>query len=193
MLRTARQLAANSVVLEVNGSLGGRAATLARGNKNIIIHSIESFNEGSLKNEFDSVKPWIREQLFDICRDNNLDKKVGQELFDNLSSDFENDSSGRLAFNRIISKYDNVTLHDRSTPRFGNWTSPLDMIVINMRENPELNQNLSYWIDHLKSDGRVMAHLYNDATDVTNEIDNLIKQGWKILDKEDSMILIQKP
>ena len=193
MLRTARQLAANSVVLEVNGSLGGRAATLARGNKNIIIHSIEAFNEGSLKNEFDSVKPWIREQLFDICRDNNLDKKVGQELFDNLSSDFENDPSGRLAFNRIISKYTNVILQERSIPRFADWTAPLDMVVINMTENPKLNQNLSYWINHLKSDGRIMAHLYNDSPDVTKEINDLINQGWKVLDKEDTMILIQKP
>jgi radical SAM superfamily enzyme YgiQ (UPF0313 family) len=195
MLRTARQLDTNSVVVETNSSLGGRAATLARGNKNIIIHSIEAFNEGSLLGEFESVKPWIREQLFDICRDNNLDKKVGQELFENLTKDFERDPSGKLAWERITSKYPNITLHHRSTPRFADWTAPLDMIVVNIRENPSLNVNLTYWIDRLKSDGRIMAHLYKDvdAPNVTSEIDNLISQGWKILDKEDSMILIQKP
>ena len=195
MLRTARQLANNSVVVEVNSSLGGRAATLARGNKNIVIHSIEAFNEGSLLGEFESVKPWIREQLFDICRENNLDKKVGQELFNNLTTDFEKDPSGKLAWERITSKYSNITLHHRSTPRFADWTAPLDMIVVNIRENPSLNRNLTYWIDHLKSDGRIMAHLYKDvdAPNVTSEIDSLISQGWKVLDKEDSMILIQKP
>jgi hypothetical protein len=195
LLRTAKQLDPNSIVLEVNSSLGGRAAILARGNNSLAIHSIEAFNHGSLLNEFKSVKPWIREQLFDMCKDNSVDRSIGQELFDNLTQDFETDSSGKLAWKRITRKCSNITLHERSTPRFINWTTPLDMVLINIHSNPMFIENLNYWINHLKDNGKIMAHLYDEALapDVFEEINNLISQGWKILDKEDKMILIQKP
>ena len=194
LLRTAKQLSNDSVVLELNSSLGGRSAIMARGNKHMAIHTIEAFNEGSLINEFDSVKPWIREQLFDMCKDNNLDRKVGQELFENLTKDFEMDPSGKLAWKRITDNYSNITLHERASTKFTNWATPLDMIVINMRNNPTLNRNISHWIDYLKDDGRIMVHLYEDkdSPDVTKEINNLISQGWKIIDRADTMILIQR-
>jgi hypothetical protein len=56
-------------------------------------------------------------------------------------------------------------------------------------------ENLNYWVNHLKDNGKIMAHLYDKALapDVFEEINNLISRGWKILDKEDKMILIQKP
>jgi hypothetical protein len=40
-----------------------------------------------------------------------------------------------------------------------------------------------------------MAHLYDEAAapSVYKEINKLIAEGWKVLDKEDKMILIQKP
>jgi radical SAM superfamily enzyme YgiQ (UPF0313 family) len=194
LLRTAKQLNNDSVVLELNSSLGGRSAIMARGNKHIAIHTIEAFNEGSLINEFDSVKPWIREQLFDMCKDNNLDRKVGQELFENLTKDFEIDPSGKLAWKRITGNYSNITLHERASTKFTNWATPLDMIVINMRNNPALNRNISHWVDYLKDDGRIMVHLYEDkdSPDVTKEINNLISQGWKIVDRADTMVLIQR-
>jgi hypothetical protein len=194
LLRTAKQLSNDSVVLELNSSLGGRSAIMARGNKHMAIHTIEAFNEGSLINEFDSVKPWIREQLFDMCKDNNLDRKVGQELFENLTKDFEMDPSGKLAWKRITGNYSNITLHERASTKFTNWATPLDMIVINMRNNPTLNRNISHWVDYLKDDGRIMVHLYEDkdSPDVTKEINNLISQGWKIVDRADTMVLIQR-
>lgn len=55
-------------------------------------------------------------------------------------------------------------------------------------------EDISGWIDYLKDDGRMMVHLYGDkeSPDVTKEIDNLISQGWKIIDKADTMVLIQR-
>jgi hypothetical protein len=40
-----------------------------------------------------------------------------------------------------------------------------------------------------------MAHLYDEnlGPDVYKEINNLISQGWKVVNKEDTIILIQKP
>jgi hypothetical protein len=195
LLRTAKQLDPNSVVVEVNSGLGGRAAILARGNKYLNIHSIESFNENVLLTEFESVKPWIREQLLDMCNDNGVDKKMGPELFEKLTQDFEADPSGKTAWKRITNKCTNITLHERSTPRFNDWTTPVDLVLINIHHNPEFIKNLNFWIQHLTDDGRLMVHLYDEASgpDVYNEINKLIAQGWKVLDKEDKMILIQKP
>lgn len=195
LLRIAKQLPHNSVIVEVNSGLGGRAATLARGNKYLNIHSIEAFNEDSLFNEFQSVQPWIREQLLDMCNDNGVDKKMGPELLEGLAQDFEIDPSGKKAWKRITNKCANITLHERSTPRFNDWTTPVDMVLINIHHNPEFIKNLNFWIEHLKDDGRLMVHLYDEAAapDVYNEINTLIEQGWKVLEKEDKMILIQKP
>jgi hypothetical protein len=195
LLRTAKQLAPNSVVIEVNSGLGGRASILARGNNYLNVHSIEAFNEGSLLTEFESVKPWIREQLFDTCTANGVDKKMGQELLEGLTQDFENDPSGKLAWKRITNKCANITLHERSTPRFIDWTTPVDLVLINMHTNPAFVKNLNFWIEHLKDGGCIMAHLYDEnlGPDVYKEINNLISQGWKVVNKEDTIILIQKP
>jgi hypothetical protein len=115
-------------------------------------------------------------------------------LFENLTKDFEMDPSGKLAWKRIAGNYSNITLHERASTKFTNWATPLDMIVINMRDNPTLNENITHWIDYLKDDGRIMVHLYEDkdSPDVTKEINNLISQGWKIVDRADTMVLIQK-
>jgi hypothetical protein len=105
------------------------------------------------------------------------------------------DPSGKLAWKRITGNYSNITLHERASTKFTNWATPLDMIVINMQHNPALKRNISHWVDYLKDDGRIMVHLYEDknSPDVTNEINNLISQGWKIVDRAETMVLIQKP
>lgn len=196
LLRTSKQLAPGSNVLEINASLGGRSVILARGNKNINIHSIETFNEGSLLSEFGTVQSWIREQLFDMCNDNNLDRKVGQDLLEGLIQDFVNDPTGEAAWSRITGKYPYITLHKKSSHQeFADWDLPLDLVLINIRNNPLLVETLMFWSSHLKSNGRIMTRLYDavSAPDVFNEINRLIEQGWKAIDKEDNMILIQKP
>ena len=64
-----------------------------------------------------------------------------------------------------------------------------------MHTNPAFVKNLNFWIEHLKDDGCIMAHLYDEnlGPDVYKEINNLISQGWKVVNKEDTIILIQKP
>ncbi len=196
LLRTAKQLAPNSLVLEVNSGLGGRAAILARGNKYLNIHSIEAFDEDSLFNEFNSVKPWIREQLFDMCNDNNLDKKVGYDLLDGLTKDFEIDASGKLAWQRITSTYSNrITLHHKVTPiDFSNWDTPLDVCLINMHQNPNFKTNIDFWSQHVKQTGYIIAHLYHETygIDVFNGVNNLLNNGWKLVEQTETLVCLQR-
>lgn len=195
LLRTAKNLKPNSTVLEVNSSLGGRASTLARGNKNINIHSIESFNQESLFDEFKSTRPWIREQLFDTCKDNRLDKQEGYALLEGLEEDFKIDPSGRAAWNRITSKYSNIMLHECALGTFPDWNIPLDVCVINIHQNPTLLNNLNFWIPHIKSGGYIIAHRYSElhGPDVIKSINELIEHGWTVDSQEDTSIVIKKP
>ena len=196
LLRTAKYLNEGSVVLETNSGLGGRAAILAKANKNISIHSVETFGAGSLMTEFNSVQSWIREQLSDTCRDNGVDKKVGYDLLDSLQKDFEVDDSGLAAWKRITNKYTNIQLHHvDSLDDLKEWSISLDVCLINTHQNPVLKQNLEFWSTHVKSNGYIIAHLYHEqyGIDVFTEINYLLDQGWKLIDKVDTMIIIQKP
>jgi hypothetical protein len=192
LLRTSKYLKPNSVVLETNSGLGGRAAILARANKNIVIHSIESFNEGSLKREFESMQSWAREQLFDNCKDNNVDKKIGHELLQAIQEDFESDASGKLAWERLTKKYHNIQLHDTSDVI--DWNTSLDLCLINTHQNPFFKNNLEFWSKHIKPEGYIIAHLYHEihGLDVYNGINELLNQGWKIVEKVDTLICIQR-
>ena len=195
LLKISKDLATNSNVIEINSGLGGRAAILAKGNKNIKIHSIETFNEGSLKQEFESVQSWIKEQLFDMCKENDVKKEVGEELLFGLNTDLIQDPTGKLAWNRITSKYSNITLYEKNTPDdFENWNIPVDLCLINIHQNPSLKDNLNFWIKHIVNDGYIVVNLYNQtyAPDVVKEIDSLLIEGWELYNKVDSMIVLKK-
>lgn len=194
LLKITRDIAPNSNIVEINSSLGGKAAILGR-NKNIKIHSIESFNEGSLKQDFDSVQSWIREQLFDMCKENNVGKEVGQKLLENLNEDFANDPSGKLAWKRITSNYTNITLYENSNlANFSNWDIPVDACLINVHQNPSLKDNLNFWTQHIKPNGYIIANLYNPVygPDIVREFDILLTEGWELSNKVDSMIVLKK-
>jgi hypothetical protein len=192
LLRISKYLKPNSVVLETNSGLGGRASILARANRNISIHSIESFNVDSLKNEFDSMQSWIREQLFDICKDNNIDKKIGYDLLQSIQEDFQYDTTGKSVWQRITKKYSNIQLHHTSD--FVDWNTPLDICLINIHQNPIFKTNLEFWSKHVKPEGYIIAHLYHETygVDVYNGINELLNHGWKIVEKVDTLICIQR-
>jgi anaerobic magnesium-protoporphyrin IX monomethyl ester cyclase len=195
LLRTAKYLNEGSVVLETNSGLGGRSAILARANKNISIHSVETFGEGSLKAEFDSMQSWIREQLADTCKDNNIDKKIGYELLDNLQKDFEADASGLAVWNRLTNKYSNIQLHHvGSLTDLREWSTPLDVCLINTHQNPAFEQNLEFWSNHVKTTGYIIAHLYHEqyGSDVFKGINRLLAKDWKIVEQADTLICIQR-
>ena len=195
-MRTSKNLEPHSNILEISSGLGGRATILARGNKYANIHCVPEFSPDLLREKFNATLPWIKEQLFDMCKVNDIHKDIGYALFDSLNKDFEEDDTGKLAWKRITSKYSNITLHEKaSSTNFSDWTTILDMLLINVDKNPEFLDNLLFWIPHLKSNGIIIAHLYDrvNGPAVFHEINHLIEQGWKIIDRADQMIIIQKP
>jgi len=195
LLRIAKELEPSSNIVEINSGLGGRATLLARGNSTSKIHSIETFNEGSLNQEFDSVKPWIRSQLFDMCKENDVKKEVGEALLEGLNEDLAKDPKGKLAWKRITSAYPNITLHENNSPYdFIDWTMPIDLCLINVHQNPHLNDNITFWSKHIKLGGYIVANLYNQSygPNVVKEIDNLCSSGWKLYDHVESMVILKK-
>ena len=195
LLRTAKNLLSGSNVLEINSALGGRATILARGNKNIKIHSVELFNKDSLKNEFDSCQSWIREQLFDMCKENDVKKEVGQELLAQLTEDFVIDPTGKSAWRRLTSGYSNITLYESDAyHNFVNWSTPIDACLINVHQNPELSNSLNFWTSRINTGGYIITNLYNQhhTPDVIQEINLLIQAGWVKVDSVDSTIILKK-
>ena len=54
--------------------------------------------------------------------------------------------------------------------------------------------NLEFWSKHVKPEGYIIAHLYHETygSDVYNGINELLNQGWKIVEKVDTLICIQR-
>ena len=75
------------------------------------------------------------------------------------------------------------------------WVEPIDMYFEDAKhENPVLHSNIDFWIKHIKPNGFIVGHDYNDLyTDVKSEFNNLIQQGWNLVTKVDALIILQKP
>jgi hypothetical protein len=74
------------------------------------------------------------------------------------------------------------------------WNQQVDLCIIDIHQNPRLKMTLDYWTTYIKSNGYIMAHLYDETVcpTVYQEINNLIQQGWKLVRKVDKLVLIQK-
>jgi hypothetical protein len=194
MLMTAvRRLAKGSVVLETNSALGGRATIMSTANKDIQIYSVEYFQDNMLKEQFDSMEPWLENQMVDF----STNPKEVKPLLIEIQNSFDEDITGKKAWEIITAPYSNIKLFsDYALEDFEViWDIPIDLCVIDIHENPRLRENLDVWIKHIKSEGLLMAHLYDRelGPDVVSEIDNLINQGWKLIRRIERLILIQKP
>lgn len=182
------------IALEINSSLGGRSAILAHGNKNLTVHCIEPFAENSLKNEFDNMSGWVREQLVDLSKHVEIDKEEADKLLTFISKDFDIDPSGKLVWKRIAGKFPNVVLENNYNLKdFSNWSTLLDLCFINVYENPLLNEHIEFWSRHVKQHGYIAIRMYGVKPAVNSEINLLLEQGWKIIEQADTLILIQKP
>jgi hypothetical protein len=177
--------------VETNSALGGRAAIMARANSNIQISSFEKFHNGVLKNHFDSTESWIKQQLIDAAKENDISETKAVEFLTTLENSFKNDTAGKIAWKTITKNYPNVHLVEDAD----RWNIPIDFCLIDVHTNPELKITLDFWDFHIKSKGYIMAHLYDEImySDVYQEINNLIQQGWKLVRKMDRLVLIQKP
>jgi hypothetical protein len=191
LLNFTKRLPNDSIVVETNSTLGGRAAIMARANSNIQINSVEEFHNGILKNQFDSTESWIKQQLIDAATENDISETKAIEFLTTLENNFRDDMTGKEAWKTVTGNYSNIQLVENAD----RWNTPIDLCFINVHKNPGLKIALDFWDFHIKSKGYIMAHLYDEkmCPDVYREINNLVQKGWKLLRKIDKLVLIQKP
>jgi hypothetical protein len=190
LLNFSKRLPNDSIVIETNSTLGGRAAIMARANSNIQINSIEEFHDGALKSQFESTASWIKQQLADAATENDLSETKSIELLTTLENNLRDDATGKAAWKTITGNYPNIKLVENTN----DWTALVDFCLIDVHENPRLKTTLDVWTTRVRPKGYIMAHLYDEAMcpDVYREINNLIQQGWKLIRKVDRLVLIQK-
>ena len=194
LLKISKMFKPGDIALEINSSLGGRSAILAHGNKNLTVHCIESFSANSLKDEFDNMSGWVREQLTDLSKHAEIDKDQAEKLLTSINEGFDIDPSGKIVWERIAGKFPNVILENNHTLKdFSNWNTSLDLCFINVYENPLLNEHIEFWSHHIKQNGYIAIRMYGIKPDVNSEIQLLLEQGWKIIEQAETLILIQKP
>jgi hypothetical protein len=196
LLRLSNKLPNNSTILDLGAGLGGRSSILATGNKKHNVHSFELFNGKRISNEFDSMRSWIVEQLFDIKQKLGMQVDAAiaasTDYVKELENDFINDPEGKLAFNRITSKYPNIVYTDNIL----DWELPLDVCLVKT-DHPDL-YNFRYLeniFDKVKENGYVLAHPFNKnnvSGNAPTKINNLLQNGWKLIESAENMILIQK-
>ena len=188
----AKALTDNSIIVEVGSELGGKAATLAHSNRNITIHSIENFSQGSLFEKYGYMRPYLGQHLGYVYEQAGLSRSLGDELVNEIDKDFETDPSGKLVWERNTKKYPNIILHEDYNA-FANWNTEIDVCLLNCYQNPEMYDNITFWANHVKQNGYIIAQPYHEKhPDVISEIDYLISKGWTTVSNEEGMIIIKK-
>jgi hypothetical protein len=178
LTKISKMLAPGSTVLDIDSGFGGRAAILAHANRELQIHSIESFHPNRLKSELDHMMPWIHQQLTDLCKHVAESSELATEYLDGITSDFEKDNSGRLVWDRITSKFQNIKLHQSE------WTDAVDMCLI---KNTSF-ENVSIWVPMIKQQGYLVIHTYN----IDDSAQHYINDHCKFVRKADNLVLYQK-
>jgi hypothetical protein len=175
IFKSVKKLPPKSKILDVEASLGGRSAIMAKANKTANIIAIESFDGLQVKSDFESMSNWIREQLIDNCKQLNQNKSIGIELLEAVKNSFIIDESGKLAFEIINKKYSNITLIDK----FDSEIETLDLCLLKNKMD-----NITYWSKYIKNHGYMIIYPYFEKQSPL--------EHWELIDSKGLMILIQK-
>ena len=196
LLNIAKDLPANSVVVEAQAELGGRAAIMSHGNKNISIHCFEDFNGTLIAEQFSYMTPYILEDLKAVAFEAELDLEYSEKIQSTINQDFANDPSGKIACQRNIEKYTNITLHKLmpNTEFYNQWDQKVDFCLISAYNSNTLTKHLDFWLPHLKDEGMLAIRPYDTKyhPDVVNLVDNMVLSGWKVKHKVDTMIVLHR-
>jgi radical SAM superfamily enzyme YgiQ (UPF0313 family) len=196
LLNVATKLPANGTVVEISSHLGGRAAIFAHGNKNISIHSFETFEFNVLKQHYEYMKDYVNQHLAYTSEQAGLSRYRSDEIIKNVLKDFDTDPTGKLVWEYNTKKYSNIHLHQLiNFNTMPDWNKSIDVCLLNLYQNPEFNSNVTFWSQHIKAGGLLIAQPYNKDRhpEVVTEINKLIDLGWSISQQQDNMIVIQKP
>jgi hypothetical protein len=177
LANVSKTLDPNSIVVDVDSGLGGRASILAHANPNIQIYSIESFRENSLKNEFDTMASWIREQLVDVCKDVGEKIDTAYQYLADIDTAFNKDPNGKEVWIKNTNKFNNIKLLDH-------YDLGVNMCLI---KNPMLDK-VSKWLPQILPNGYLVVHVYS----IQSEVDQYIRSTCKLIRQVDNIILFQK-
>jgi len=193
------QLADNSTIVEVGSALGGSACIMAAANPTVNIVCFEPFhnNIGCWKNQ---IRPLLIHSIEKWCRSQNISKEnylfLISLIIPHIDSCFEKDPLGVSAFNFITKQFPNIKLLQKESPHdCADWSQPIDVYFEDaLHANPLLNSNIQFWSNHIKPNGFIIGHDYNQlCPDVMYEFNKLIQSGWRLITKVDSLIVLQKP
>jgi len=157
LISLAQQLPANAIAVEIGSRLGGSALSIMQNAPRIKrLYCIDNgWKYGDDCSEW--ALSWIRQQ-------HGIDEHA--RTFDYASQILKPYPAARLlAFD---SPYD-----------LGWWTEPVDFIFEDSaHENPQLRDNLAFWVPKVKSGGIIAGHDYTSNTwiDVKGEADRLAEQ-----------------
>jgi hypothetical protein len=188
-----KALPEDSVIVEIGSALGGSASIMAASNSKITITSIDPF--------INLIPIW------DLLKD-TFDKFIQSDVYtrkmiDNL---FIEDPSGKTICDLVTKKFSNVNIIKGFSPNdFSEWDTEIDVYFEDaIHKNPELHKNLLFWCEKIKPNGYLIGHDYIkpkhghptrscNYPDIVSEFNKLIGQGWDVIAKIDSLIILQKP
>ena len=197
-----KQLADYSVIVEVGSFIGGSASLMAAANSTITVNCIEAFlGQGNIQ-MWNHTKTQIHHSLrhSSYKMGTKPDENQLNMLVSSIDNSFLIDPSGKLAFETVTKNFSNIKLHPKESPiNFLNWSQPIDMYLEDAtHHNPVLYENIKFWSNHIKPGGFIIGHDYQNLDtgsypDVISEFNKLIINGWDLISKVHSLIILQKP
>jgi len=176
--KIAKQLPANSIVVEIGTYLGGSASILACANPNISVHSYDLYDD------------------FDYDGFNGTNYQT-LALGKNSKRTLEN-------VMKVIEQYPNIILHKVLLDSQLEWTQgPIDFLFHDGKHtNPTLQKDLDFWNQYLSPNGLIALHDYRPYLpeyhdlrwpDVEKEVGRLTSgKNFKIINLIQSLVVLQK-
>ena len=167
LARTAESLAAGSHILEVGSWLMGTARILAEANPRAQLLCVDPFSG-----------PVVEHSSLEFLKD---------------YPEFRGERTPKLA-RAIVRDLDNISIIAAVSPYdLGPHPTAFDLYFEDgNHDNPILKANLDYWLPLLKPNGILALHDSNIA-DVEQHITRLQLEGYRILDKCDTLSILIKP
>jgi predicted O-methyltransferase YrrM len=129
-----KQLADNSVVVEIGIYLGASSAIIAHANPKLEIHSYDLFDNYA----YDDTHELMMKTAFGSMKDRSLE---------NVAS--------------LLTQYSNITLHQVEYLKEPAFDKPIDLLVEDASHlDPQLSSSLNTWLPRVKVNGIALIHDY---------------------------------
>ena len=186
-----KRLPENSIVVETHSGMGGRASILNDSPSIIEIHSYTSFNNDNIKKEFENIRPWIQDQLLDICKETSQNKSIGIEYFKALEKALEDDPSGMLFYQHVTANSKKIVLHQ---PNSDIIDKMIDLCFVACYSVSTLKLEVNKWVPKIKQNGYIIVHPYNEKNkkELYDKFNSVLSGGFEFLNKKESIGIFKK-